>query len=301
MAVDIVRFNRWASRQADASDLASRTLGDLRQEGSFSDELFRHYLFPMTGAIWSATGLDVDAMPLSFLLTFFRNHGLLQTHGHPRWRTVTGGSRRYIEALSRPFLDRVRLSTPALAVRRQDQGVEVRTGHGWEAFDRIVLATHTDQALRLLEDASPRERVALQAITYRRNEAVLHTDDSVLARAPAARASWNCHIDRCADGEAPLRMTYFLNRLQSLDTTTPYLVTLNDEGRIRPDRALARMVYAHPLYTVDGLHARRQLRELSDQRHTVFCGAYMGNGFHEDGVQSGLEAARLVSAPAEAT
>ena len=300
MVADIVRFNRWASRQTIERALVSQTIGNLRQDQTFSDDFFRHYLFPMTGAIWSSTGLDVDAMPLSFLFTFFRNHGLLQTHRHPRWRTITGGSRRYVDALSRPFLDRVRLCTPVRAVRRHTHDVEVRTDHGWERFDKIVLATHTDQALRMLDDASSEERAALAAITYRRNEAVLHTDAGVLATARAARASWNCHVDRCVDRGVPLRMTYDLNRLQRLDTTTPYLVTLNDDGRISPDRVLARMVYAHPLYTGDGLAARRQLRRLSGQRHTVFCGAYLGNGFHEDGVRSGLDAAQLVSKRQEA-
>lgn len=300
MAADIVRFNRWASRQSTPGELGSRTIGDLREDGTFSDMLFRHYLLPMTGAIWSSTSLDVDAMPLSFLLTFFRNHGLLQTNQHPQWRTVVGGSRQYIDALSRPFFDRVRLSTPVLAVRRQTHEVELRTATGWERFDKAVVATHTDQALRLLEDSSSSERTLLGAIDYRRNEAVLHTDDGVLAESRAARASWNCHIDQCTDRGAPLRMTYDLNRLQRLNTATPYLVTLNDSGDISPDRVLTRMVYSHPVYTVDGLAARRKLGRMSGQRHTIFCGAYMGNGFHEDGVQSGLEAAQLVSKQREA-
>jgi predicted NAD/FAD-binding protein len=300
MAADIVRFNRWARRHADDPDHGARTLGDLRDDRRYGQDLFPHYLVPMTGAIWSSTGLDVDAMPLAFLLTFYRNHGLLQTHRHPQWRTVTGGSRRYVEALSRPFLNRVRVRTPVLAIRRHVEHVEVRTADGWERFDTVVLATHTDQALRMLEDPTAAEGAALSAIAYRRNEAVLHTDDQVLAAAPAARASWNCHLDDCAQTAAPLRMTYYLNRLQGLDSATSYCVTLNDDGRIAPDRILTRMVYDHPLYTVGGLQARHRLRALSGQRHTVFCGAYMGNGFHEDGVRSGMEAAQLVATHQEA-
>ena len=300
MTADIIRFNRWAGRQAVPEELVSRTVGDLRKDGAFSNEFLRHYLLPMSGAIWSSTGVDVDVMPLSFLLTFFRNHGLLQTHRHPRWRTVTGGSQRYVDALSRPFIDRVRLGTPVRIIRRHAHDVEVKTDEGWERFDTIVLATHTDQALRLLQDPSTEEHAALAAIGYRRNEAVLHTDASVLAAAPAARASWNCHVDQCRKGDTPLRMTYDLNRLQGLATTTPYLVTLNDDGRISPNRVLARMTYSHPVYTIDGLDARRRLRRLSGQRRTIFCGAYMGNGFHEDGVRSGLEAAELVAKRQEA-
>ena len=301
MIIDIVRFNRWACQKTGPGIPATQTIGDLRKDRLFSDDFFRHYLMPMTGAVWSSTGADVDEMPLSFLLTFFQNHGLLQTHGHPKWRTVTGGSHRYIESLSKPFIDRVRLKTPVLTVRRHPNNVEVRTNDGWEQFDKVILATHTDQTLRLLNDASHEERLALGAIAYRRNEAVLHTDADVLATVEPARASWNCHIDRCVDRDAPLRMTYYLNRLQRLDTTTPYLVTLNDDGRVNSNRVLARMVYAHPMYTSDSLSARRTLQQLNGQRNTAFCGAYMGNGFHEDGVQSGLAAAQLVSTKREST
>lgn len=300
MAADIVRFNRWARRSADSPDPFQRTLGDLRRAHGYGRELFAHYLLPMTGAIWSSTGRDVDAMPLEFLLTFYRNHGLLQTHRHPQWRTVTGGSRRYVDALSRPFQDRVRLKTPVLAVRRPGTHIELRTAEGWERFDRLVLAAHADQALRLLADPTPAESHALGAIAYRRNDAVLHSDERMLPGAPAARASWNCHLDDCAQTDAPLRMTYYLNRLQDVRSKTTYCVTLNDDGRIRPERVLARMVYAHPLYTVEGLDARRRLSALSGSRGTIYCGAYMGNGFHEDGVRSGMEAARLVSAREEA-
>lgn len=300
MAADIVRFNRWARQEAGHADLGARTVGDLRQDGTFGPELFRHYLLPMTGAIWSSTGLDVDAIPLSFLLAFYQNHGLLQTHRHPQWRTVSGGSQRYVDALTRPFIDRIRLRTPALAVRRAADHVNIRTRDGWESFDKVVLATHTDQALDLLEDPTPEEALALSAIEYRRNEAVLHTDDRMLAEAPSARASWNCHIDDCRQTGAPLRMTYDLNRLHQLDSASTYCVTLNDDGRIAPGRVLSRMMYTHPLYTVAGLDARRRLSQLSGQRHTVFCGAYMGNGFHEDGVRSGMAAAHVIVAKQEA-
>lgn len=292
MAADIVRFNRWARREQAACDRL--TLGDLRRRSIFGDELFRHYLMPMTGAIWSSTGRDVEAMPLSSLITFYRNHGLLQIDGHPQWRTVTGGSQRYIDALTRPFLDRVRLRTPVCSVRRRPGGVDVRTDEGWERFDRIVLATHTDQALRMLEDPSVDEASTLSAIPYRRNTVLLHTDHHVLPKAVAAHAAWNCHIDDCSDTDAPLRMTYSLNRLQRLDSTTSYGLTLNDDGRIAPERVLARMAYAHPLYTVDGLEARRRLDLMNGARNTVFCGAYAGNGFHEDGVRSGMAAAQLL-------
>jgi predicted NAD/FAD-binding protein len=180
------------------------------------------------------------------------------------------------------------------SVRRRPGGIEVRTDAGWERFDRIVLATHTDQALRMLEDPTAEEAEALSAIPYRRNAVVLHTDHHVLPKAAAAHAAWNCHIDDCSDTSAPLRMTYSLNRLQRLDSTTSYCVTLNDDGRIAPERVLARMVYAHPLYTVEGVKARRRLDLMNGARNTMFCGAYAGNGFHEAGVRSGMAAAQLL-------
>lgn len=299
MASDILRFNRWARTQS-LHTLADRTIGDLRSSRLFGDDLFRHYLMPMTGAIWSSTATDVDAMPISFLLTFYRNHGLLQTRSHPQWRTVSGGSQRYVAALTRPFRDQIRLQTPVRKVRRHVDHVDVQTDDGWERFDRVVLATHTDQALRLLYEPTNEEQNALAAIPYRRNDAVLHTDDRVLARAPGARASWNCHIDDCTRTDAPLRMTYDLSRLQHLGTAATYCVTLNDDGRISSDRVLARMTYSHPLVSLRGLAAREHLCLLSGQRHTVFCGAYMGNGFHEDGVRSGMDAAQVINATSEA-
>tara|TARA_Y100000588_G_scaffold368460_1_gene436393 strand:- start:1962 stop:3221 length:1260 start_codon:yes stop_codon:yes gene_type:complete len=294
MALDILRFNRWSRNLNSKTLLFENTVGGLRRSRMFSSSFFRHYLVPMTSAIWSSTSLDVDEIPLAFVLNFYRNHGLLQTSGHPQWRTVVGGSRSYVEALVAPFLKSVRLSTPVQGIRRGNGFVEVKTQDGCERFDKLVLATHTDEASRLLEDGTACERAVLDAIPYSKNEGILHTDERVLARSRMARASWNCSIIDCRDPDEPLRITYDLNRLQQLQTSRQYCVTLNNAGRIDPEKILLRLSYAHPLYTPEGLVARKELAAANGKWNTFFCGAYLGNGFHEDGVVAGMETAALI-------
>ncbi len=302
MAVDIVRFNRWARERR--LRLGAMSVTDLRRARLFGDGLFRHYLLPMAAAIWSAAAADVGRLPLRFLVDFFHNHGLLQVAGHPPWRTVVGGSRRYVEALARPFADRVRLGSTVRAVRRHADGVTVRTdAAGAELFDRIVLATHTDQALAMLDDADETERRALGTLPYRRNTAVLHTDARQLPRAASARAAWNYRTADCRNGSSPVGITYSLNRLQRLDTDTAYCVTLNapdGAASIDPSAVIARLSYSHPVYAPEGLAGRRVLAAINGCRRTAYCGAWLGNGFHEDGVRAGLEAARTVREAREA-
>ncbi len=301
LAADILRFNAWARRSVATLSDPDTTIGDLQVRGSFGIDFFHHYLLPMSGAIWSAEANDASRLPLAFVLTFFANHGLLQVRGQPPWRTVTGGSRRYVEALVRPFRDRVRLGSPVGRLRRGPGGVEVHTRDmGWERYDDVVLATHADQALALIEDPAEEERKALGAIPYRRNVAVLHTDTRVLPRAAAAWASWNTRIDDCTNHRAPLRMTYHMNRLQCLPDGPAYCVTLNDEEHIDPAQVVARRVYEHPVYTAAGLRARSALRAMNGRRRTFYCGAYLGNGFHEDGVRAGLEVGEAIDRRREA-
>lgn len=303
MAVDIVRFNRWARDRRRR--LGGMSVADLRRARLFGDALFRHYLVPMAAAIWSSPAADIGRLPLGFLVDFFDNHGLLQIAGHPPWRTVVGGSRSYVDALVRPFADRVRVASPVRGVRRRPDGVTVRTDAGGaESFDRIVIATHTDQALALLDDADETERRALSALPYQRNVVVLHTDPRQLPRAPSARAAWNYRAADCRNGSSPVAITYSLNRLQRLDTETAYCVTLNPpdgaEG-IDPEAVIARLSYSHPVYAPRGLAGRRMLAAVNGRRRTSYCGAWLGNGFHEDGVRAGLEAARTVREAREET
>ncbi len=289
MAVDVLRFNAWGRRAAARPGDDDETIGDLLAAGRFGRDFFRHYLLPMSSAIWSAGADDAHRLPLRFLLTFFANHGLLQVRGQPPWRTVTGGSRRYVEALVRPFRDRLRLGAAVGRIRRHAGGVEVHTsGMGWEPYDDVVIAAHADQALALFEQPAEEERAALGAVAYRRNVAVLHTDARILPRARDAWASWNAHVEDCLDSGANLRMTYHMNRLQRLPERPTWCVTLNDEARLDPSKVVARHVYDHPVYTTRALRAREAIRTLSGRRRTHYCGAYLGNGFHEDGVRAGL-------------
>ena len=230
------------------------------------------------------------SFPARFLAEFFDHHGMLGFRGRPRWRVVAGGSARYVEALSAPFAARIRLRSPVRAMRRDDRGVVVSPHRGEpEHFDQVVLATHSDQALALLEDASPLERSVLSAIPYQINEAVLHTDVRMLPRRRRAWASWNYHWQPEPGERATV--TYHMNRLQSLHAEREFCVTLNRTEAIDPDRVLRKIAYAHPVYTADGVAAQKRFAELSGRDRIHFCGAYWGWGFHEDGVRSALRVA----------
>jgi predicted NAD/FAD-binding protein len=255
----------------------------------YSAAFRRHFIVPLTSALWSAAPTRTLEIPAAYAIRFFDNHGMLGLRRH-RWRTVTGGAHTYVQALLRhlPF---VRAGVPVRGIRRARETVVVRTDDDvLHAFERVVVATHADEALALLEDPSPAEREILGAFSYTRNAAVLHTDSSVLPRARAAHASWNYRVD----GDERPTVTYYLNRLQRLATETPYLVSLNQE--IRDEYAIARFLYTHPRFDTAAIRAQRRLGELSGQRHTEFAGAYFGNGFHEDGLASGVHAAAALGA-----
>jgi len=303
MAADILRFNAWGRRQiAHQSECLQTTIGDLRDSKQYGDYFFRHYLIPMTSAIWSSTASDSERFPLPLFLRFFANHGLLQIHGHPPWRTIIGGSQKYIDALVRPFHKCIRLRATVDRIQRNDAGVKIHTtNNGWESYDKVVIAIHADHAFKLLETPTQDEADSLGVIPYRKNIATLHTDRTVLPRSPRAWASWNYNIENCHTSRTPLRMTYYLNRLQRLQTRKHYCVTLNGEELINPAHILASIPYEHPIYTPGGLHARDIVRLISGQNHTFYCGAYLGNGFHEDGMVSGLAIRRTLDQMREAT
>jgi predicted NAD/FAD-binding protein len=228
--------------------------------------------------------------PARFLAEFFDHHGMLGFLGRPHWRAIAGGSKRYVEALIAAFADRIRLRTPVDSVSRRPGGVLLcPRGCEPERFDEIVLATHSDQALALLEDASPREREVLGAIPYQRNEAVLHTDVRMLPRRRRAWASWNYHLQ--SEPVGLTTVTYHMNRLQSLRAEREFCVTLNRTEAIEPAKVIRTIAYAHPVYTADGVRAQRRFAEINADRHTHFCGAYWGWGFHEDGVRSAMRVA----------
>ncbi len=285
MLADLVRFNR------EARDLVGRNGGgpSLREflaGGRYSPYFVERLIVPQVSAIWSADPAELWSFPAGFMAEFFANHGALQLLGRPRWRSVSGGSKRYVEALTSAFADRLHLSAPVQGIERDHAGVSLRLERGCERFDQLVLAVHSDQALGLLADPSPAEAEVLGAIPYKPNDTVLHNDARLLPRRRAARASWNFHLRQEPAGRTTI--TYDMNRLQSLGAPQPFLVTLNRSEAIDPSRVIRRFEYAHPVYTRAGVAAQRRWAEISGARRTHYCGAYWRWGFHEDGVWSGL-------------
>ncbi len=287
MVRDILRFNRHAVADIMASE-AELTLGDYLFHGGYSHEFMQHYLVPMVAAIWSAEPVAVLDMPATFLVRFFHNHGLLQLEDRPQWRVIEGGSKEYVEKLTAGHRDRIRLNTAVRSIRRHDNGVEVATAKGGtEWFDAVFLACHSDQALRMLRDATQAETEVLGAIAYQPNEAILHTDTAVLPRRRRAWTSWNyCVPDK---SERHVTVSYNMNILQGIDSHETYCVTLNDDSNIDPARIIRRIQYHHPMYTLESIAAQQRQAELNSDR-TFYCGAYWRNGFHEDGVVSALNA-----------
>ena len=298
MLLDYVRFPRAARRFLAGAGPDDRTaMADLVVAQRWSTHFVERLLVPLGASIWSADRQRLLGFPARYVLEFFDNHGLLDIRDRPRWRTVQGGAARYVEALVRPFRDRIRLSTPVVSVTRTETGVEVRPRGGEpEIFDRVVMAVHGDHALRIIRDATPREREILGAFPYQRNRAVLHTDRRLLPRRRRTWASWNYHLGR-EPGE-PVGVTYHMNRLQNLDDGVDVFVTLNREEAIDTAKVIARIDYEHPLYTWRSVQAQSQFDAIDGIDRIHYCGAYWGHGFHEDGVRSGIRAAARVAAAA---
>jgi uncharacterized protein len=285
---DILRFNREAPALL-AEPGGEMPLGELLVRGRYSRAFIDHYIIPMGAAIWSTDPASMFNFPARFFVRFLHNHGMLTVNDRPVWRTIRGGSARYVEKLTAPFRDRIRPDAPVEWIRRQPGGAIVKA-RGAEAqhYDAVFLACHSDQALRLLADPSGIEREVLGAIPYQTNEAVLHTDTRLLPRRRLAWAGWNYHV--LPPGHGPIALTYNMNILQRLDAPTPFLVTLNRSDAIDPARIIKRMTYEHPLFTPASVAAQARQRELNGAGGTYYCGAWWGNGFHEDGVVSALRA-----------
>jgi predicted NAD/FAD-binding protein len=287
MVRDILRFNRESSEGIEMTD-AGRSLGDFLRRNGYSREFIDYYLVPMAAAIWSSEPCKILDMPVAFLVKFFANHGLLQLSDRPTWRVVEGGSREYVRKMVAGHRDQIRLNSPVHSIRRAGDHVEVRSGSGGaERFDHVFVACHSNQALAMLDDPTPEEAEVLGAIRYQENEAILHTDDSLMPKRRRAWASWNYHVP--CDARRHVAVTYNMNILQGLDAEQQYCVTLNNDRQIRPDRIIRRVRYEHPVYSIDAVAAQARQAELNVDR-TYYCGAYWRNGFHEDGVVSALNA-----------
>ncbi|MGH3762837.1 NAD(P)/FAD-dependent oxidoreductase [Actinophytocola sp.] len=291
MLGEVTRFHRHARRElAGPHGDPDRTLGEFVAAGGYTRYFVEHFLLPVVSAVWSAPERLSRAYPVRHLFRFMAHHGMLSVGGSPSWRTVTGGSRTYVERAVK-HLTAVHVGTPVRAVRRHAGGVSVRDDADTEhQVDRVVLATHADQALALLADPTAAEREVLGAFSYSRNETWLHTDATLLPESRGAAAAWNYLKPRCRGGADRVLVSYDMNRLMRLDAVEPYVVTLGATDRVAADSVLARMRYEHPVYTPESVAAQRRLPELAGPR-TAYAGAYHGWGFHEDCCASGVRAA----------
>ena len=288
MVRDILRFNREAPKllRADAPEVP---LGELLAAGGYGRAFVEHYIVPMGAAIWSTNPASMFMFPARFFVRFLMNHGMLTINDRPVWQTISGGSARYVEKLTAPFRDRIRLRTPVEWIRRQLGSVILKAlGQPATRYDAVFVACHSDQALQLLAEPLLTEREVLGAIPYQRNEAVLHTDARLLPRRRLAWACWNYHCLPERDG--PLALTYNMNLLQNLDAPEPLLVTLNHSDAVDPAKVILRATYHHPVFTPDSVAAQARHREVNGHGGIYYCGAWWRNGFHEDGVASALAA-----------
>ena len=292
MLRDVLRFNRLATDLAVSGGEAQllQPLADFLLQHRFSTEFRDWYFLPMLGCIWSCPTDQMLQFPVATMIRFCHNHGLIQVTNRPQWWTVAGGARPYVEKITDPMTDK-RLRCAVQRIRRDAQGVLVSAAGQTERFDKVVLASHSDQSLALLDDASDAECATLGAIRYQANRAVLHTDTSVLPRQRRAWAAWN-YERASADGDAnQVCLHYLLNQLQPLPFAQPVMVSLNPLRAIAPDCVHASFDYAHPVFDLAAIQAQQQVGALQGQRHTYFCGAWTGYGFHEDGLKSGLAVA----------
>ncbi len=293
MLLQVKRFHRRATAFLQAGDDDdTTTYGQFLQREGFSKHFIAHYAVPVVSCVWSSGREVALQYPARYLFRFLDHHGMLRVTGSPQWYTVVGGSRTYVERLGARLPD-VRRAAGVTDVTRRPDGVAITYGASGRSarFDRVVIATHADQALSLLTDPSDQEVQTLKSFGYSSNETVLHTDSSLLPEATQARSSWNYRMSSCTSPDEPPVVSYWMNRLQGHDSPQDYLVTLNARERINPDAVLAVMDYEHPIYTHEAVAAQSGLPTLATDR-TVYAGAYHGWGFHEDGCRSGVEAAR---------
>ena len=287
MMMDIFRFRR-ESQELLKSDDYTLTLEDFLAEKGFSKLFIEHFIIPMGEAIWSADPVKFNEFPALYFAQFFKNHGFLNVRNQPQWQVIEGGSKQYVKPITQRSRDKIRLNSAVTAIRRHPDHVEVQAQNSPpERYDQVVIATHSDQALAMLKDPSALESEILGAIPYQDNQAVLHTDESILPSKKVAWASWNYHIPKEDLGR--VAVTYDMNILQSLGAPIEYCVTLNLPESADPSKKIQEMIYHHPVYNPSSLAARNRHQEINGVNRTYFCGAYWGYGFHEDGVKSALE------------
>lgn len=291
MLREVLRFNREAPAILDMPG-DSINLGEYLDQNGYSKSFIEHYIVPMGAAIWSSTPGGMASVPAKFFIRFFTNHGLLQVNDRPAWRVIKGGSNQYMEQLVADHRDRIRLDCAVESVRRFPEFVEVKArGLEAERFDQVFFACHSDQALEILADPTPGELAVLSAIRYQKNEAVLHTDATLMPKRKLAWAAWNYHIPaKSTWPEDRVALTYNMNILQGLKAPVDFCVTLNHRNAIDPDKIIHSIEYMHPIFTEKAVDAQQRHREINGVQRTYYCGAYWRNGFHEDGVVSSINA-----------
>ncbi|MFZ0813136.1 MAG: FAD-dependent oxidoreductase [Bradyrhizobium sp.] len=299
MLRDILTFNRESIKDYAGGRLTGMTLGEYFRQRNFAPRLLSDYLAPMGAAIWSTPARDMLDFPAENFVAFFSNHCLLQ-YDRPVWRTVKGGSRSYVEKLTGAFRDRIRLGCAVTSIERKARGVVVTDSHGGsETYDHVVIAAHSDQALAMLSDADDRERAVLGAIGYSPNTVYLHRDPRLMPKRRRVWAAWNfLRWPRQGTVLNDVAVTYWMNELQGIDKNMPLFVSLNPPFEPDPKLTFGRYVCEHPQYDAAAFAAQRQLRDIQGKRHTWFCGAWTGYGFHEDGIRSGLAVAEALGATA---
>lgn len=293
MIFDILRFNRQATehylKTKDDQD-ESKTLEEYLRENGYSEEFTETYIMPMGAAIWSCSREEMKRFPLAFFVRFFHHHGLLTIDDRPQWYVLKGGSRSYLGPITEKIKDRIRLSAEVSSIKRLPHGVALTINGEVEEFDEVICASHADETLRMLTDLTPHEREILEGFEYRPNNITLHTDTRILPKKTLAHASWNyflprAHLDRVA-------VTYHMNILQGIESPEKFLVSLNMDDYIAPEKVIKKIEYSHPVYSYSAMKSQARWEEISGASHVHFCGAYWGNGFHEDGVKSALRVAQ---------
>ena len=297
MIRQINRFNSEAMAALSAPSFQNYTLGEYVRARNYGEDFLNFYLVPMSSAVWSTPPELMLEFPAVALLRFFHNHGFLGLHTQHPWFTVVNGAKSYVEKITAPFREKIKLSSGAVSVRRESGRVKVTGVSGQtETFDQVIFASHADETLKLLADADAQERALLGEFQYQPNTALLHTDASVMPKTKLCWASWNCRIDQGKDGRISPSTIYWMNSLQGVSERQNYFVSINGEKSVNPKSVLKRIQYEHPLFSLGAVRAQKTLPKLNERMNNVFfCGSYFRNGFHEDAFTSALELCRVIT------
>lgn len=286
MLFDIYRFNNDAKKFLKNDNELDLSFSSFLQRGKYGNKIRDFYIYPMASSIWSEDPDKIANAPFHFFARFFENHGMLNINDRPQWRVIQGGSQEYVKKLTADFKNRIRLNCPVRNIRRENNNVKIQSSNKEETFDYVIIATHSDQALSLLSDPTKKEKDILGNINYQKNEVLLHRDSSVLPKNKRAWASWNYHKTRNKLSHACV--TYNMNMLQSIESDETFCVSLNYKNNIDPSKIIKSIDYDHPIISREAINAQLRHHEINGANRTFYCGAYWGNGFHEDGVNSAL-------------